>query len=285
MLHYKNSIIPTIALFFRRNNDIDVFIEDSNDEEFYKTLLMRLVPENKISKIISCGCKTNLIEACEADQADRKRRRIYLADGDLDLVFDNNRKDLHHFFVLDRYCIENFLVNETGIVEVLHGCIVLDRSVIIKQLTLDSWLESISSYLIELFFHYSISHESQLGLKTVSIGVGTFCKQQPKNVHTLDFLKVEQKIDELKTEIISHIGQTAYLELITDRRSRWPLNSNTLLTIVSAKDYLLPLLAFRFKKLKGKVSFNLHFESLRIGLAKSCALDDLEPLRKVILNI
>ena len=94
MLRYKEFVIPTISLFFKSKNDVDVFIEDSNDEEFYKVLLQRLTSGKRIKKIISCKCKTELLKACESDQFDRKRKRIYLTDGDLDLILDTNRKDL-----------------------------------------------------------------------------------------------------------------------------------------------------------------------------------------------
>jgi hypothetical protein len=56
------------------------------------------------------------------------------------------------------------------------------------------------------------------------------------------------------------------------------------MTIVSAKDYILPLLSYRFKKLKGKETFNLRMESLRLGLAKTIKLDNLDKLKNSILN-
>src|SRR5688572_5862788 len=130
MLRYKEFVIPTISLFFKAKNDVDIFIEDSNDEEFYKVLLQRLTEGRRIKKIISCKCKTELIKACEADQTDRARKRIYLTDGDIDLIHDSNRKDLKHLHVLEKYCVENFLIEEEGLLETLHSNIVLDKSII-----------------------------------------------------------------------------------------------------------------------------------------------------------
>lgn len=283
MLRYKEFIIPTISLFFKSKNDVDVFIEDSNDEEFYKALLHRLTDGKRIKKIISCKCKTELIKACEADQTDRERKRIYLTDGDLDLILDANRKDLKYLHVLEKYCIENFLVEEEGLLEILHSNIVLDKSTISKQLTLNNYLRSISNPLNELFLHYAITHLHKMGIKTVSNSVGSFCKQH-KSLTVLDVEKVEQKIKELRDEIILKIGEDDYNEIIYDLRQKWPSNNETLLTIVSAKDYVLPLLTFRFKKLKGKESFNLKWESLRLGLAKNAKLDSLESLKNKIIS-
>ena len=283
MLRYKEFIIPTISLFFKAKNDVDIFIEDSNDEEFYKALIQRLTDGKRVKKIISCKCKTELIKACEADQIDRVRKRIYLTDGDLDLIVDSNIYDLKYLYILEKYCIENYLIEEEGILEVLHSNIVLDKSVIKKQLTLNNYLKSISNPLIQLFLHYSITHLHKMGTKTVANAVATFCKQN-KSLTVLDIIKIENKIKELREEIILKIGEDEYDATIYDLRQKWPSNNQTLLTIVSAKDYLLPLLIFRFKKLKGKVSFNLKSESLRIGLAKNINLDSLSNLKNKIMS-
>lgn len=284
MLRYKDFVIPTISLFFKSKNDVDVFIEDSNDEEFYKALLQRLTDGKRIKKIISCKCKTELIKACEADQTDRIRKRVYLTDGDLDLILDSNRKDLKHLYVLDRYCIENFLLEEEGILEILHSNVVLDKAIIKKQLTLNNYLKSISNPLSELFLHYAITHFHKMGIKTVANPIGSFCKQN-RSLTVLDIEKVEQKVREIRAEIILNIGEEQYNDTIYALRQKWPSNNQTLLTIVSAKDYILPLLMFRFKKLKGKESFNLKRESLRIGLAKNINLTSLESLKNKIINI
>lgn len=283
MIRYKSFVVPTISLFFKSKNDVDIFIEDSNDEEFYKVLLSRLTAGKKINKIISCKCKTELIKACEADQSDRKRKRIYLVDADLDLILGTNRIDLKYFFVLDRYCIENYLLDEEGILEMLHTNIVLDKSAIKKQLTFTNYLKSISHSLIEMFLHYAITHLHKMGTKTVSNSVGTFCKQV-KSITVLDASKVELKIQELRDEIIIKIGEDAYNEIIYQLRQTWPSNYQTLISIVSAKDYILPLLVFRFKKLKGKESFNLKWEPLRLSMAKVVDLSSLEKLKQAITS-
>ncbi len=282
-LRYKDFVIPTLSLFFKSKNDVDVFIEDSNDEEFYKALLGRLTAGKKINKIISCKCKTELIKACEADQSDRERKRIYLADGDLDLIVDTNRSDLKYLFVLERYCIENYLLDEEAILEMLHTNIVLDKAAIKKQLTFTNYLKSISNVLVDMFLHYAISHYHKMGTKTVSISVGTFCKQA-KSITVLDISKIELKIQELRDEIILKIGDDIYNETIYQLRQKWPSNYQTLVSIVSAKDYILPLLVFRFKKLKGKETFNLKWEAFRLSMAKTINLNSLDRLKDAITS-
>lgn len=284
MIRYRNNIIPTVSLFFKYKNDVDIFIEDSNDEEFYKALLNNLFQGKKrIGKIISCGCKTRLLSACENDQIDRDRRRVYVTDGDLDLIHDTNRNDLNYLYVLDRYCIENFIIEESGIYETLHDCIILDKDEIEKKLGLNNWLKSISNPLIELFLHYSICHNQNMGLQTVKYSVGKLCVQK-RGITVLDFDKINDRIKYLRNEIVTKIGDDKYNESIYDLRQKWQCCVGTLLKIVSAKDYIIPLLEFRFKKLQGKETYNLKRETLRMRLAKTADLEFLKSLRQQIIS-
>ncbi|RYD59124.1 MAG: DUF4435 domain-containing protein [Sphingobacteriales bacterium] len=281
MLKYKAGILPTLALFFKNRNEIDIYIEDANDEEFYKALFSRLYDRiYRIDKIISLHCRENVVNACLNDQKPRNRKRVYIIDGDLDLVFDNNPKDLKHLYVLDRYCVENFLFDEEGVVEVLHDIVVLDKDKIRKALGFSKWLTGLSQSLIDLFLHYSISHEHTLGIKTVSTSVGSLCKQD-RGMTILDIQKVNSLICTIRDQIITNIGEEEYLQIIHDRRQRWTFTKENLLKVVSGKDYLLPLLEFRFKKIKGKESYNLKRESLRLKLAKLCDLTPFNALKNI----
>jgi hypothetical protein len=283
MFRYKDKVVPAISIFFKYKNDVDIFIEDSNDQEFYKSLFSSLLNGKRINKVISCNCKTSLISACENDQTDRKRKRVYIVDGDLDLVLESNRNDLKYLHVLDRYCIENFLIEENGIIETLHDCIIMEKEKISKQLGLENWLKSISHSLIELFLHYSISHENALGFPTVSYSIGRLCRQV-SGVTVLDVEKVNDRVKEFRNKIITEIGEEKYNNSIYELRTKWPSNVDTLLKIVSGKDYILPLIAFRFKKLKGKETYNLKWESLRMRLAKTCELNALAELKNKIIS-
>ena len=278
MLKYPDNILPTIALFFQHKNDIDIFIEDENDEEFYKVLLSRLKGKKiKIDKVISLNGKQKVIDACRNDQTDRKRKRIYLVDGDLDLIFDNNTK-LSNLFILDRYCIENYLFEEEAMLEILHDELMVDKKRIKQVLSFSNWLKGISNPLIDLFLHYSINHELQNGKKTTSNSVGCLCKQKG-NVTDLDLQKVNEKIEKMAEDLKNEISEEKYQEIIYSRREKWTSNTDTLIRIVSGKDYLLPLLFFRFAKFKTLGTISLTKEKLRFRLAKTCKLTSLNRLK------
>lgn len=280
---YKSKIIPTLSIFFRHKNDVDIFIEDSNDQEFYIELFNKLLDGKRANKIISCGCKTSLIAACENDQNPRNRHRVYVADGDLDLIFSEPRSDLKYLYFLKRYCIENFLFEEESIIEIIHDNTVLERARIKDKLGLIKWLETISKPLIDLFIHYAISHKHGLGFKTTSFSVFNLCKKVAK-VDVLDIDAVDARIKELKTGIINEIGEENYLKEIYDLNSQWPISVDNLLTIVSAKDYILPLLRARCRKIKGKENFNVGHEAFRLGLSKKNKFESLLELKTELLK-
>ena len=274
MLKYKEHILPTVARFFRHKNDFDIFIEDKNDDEFYLALFKRIAAKSGIAigKLISLGDRQTVINTCIADQNDRDRKRLYVIDGDLHIINESNPSAIKFLHVHDAYCIENYLIDEEAIIEILHDGFVISKEEISKTLTFDNFLKRLSRPLVELFLHYAIVFKICPTVKTVANGVGTFCIQV-KKVTVLADDKVNSKIEELKVEIFKHISEEEYNEHIYSLRQKWNYDTETLLKIVSAKDYILPLVQLRFAKIKSKTGFKITRESLRLRLAKLCKLD------------
>jgi len=270
MLKFKDYIMPNIGVFFRHKNTVDVFIEDNYDEEFYLALVNRVFAKtgHKINKLLPLGCKKNVVNACSADQGKRTIKRVYIVDGDLELITDDNDKTLRHLFVLRKYCIENYLIHEESILEILHDYVLIDKEKISKQLSFENWLKGLSKNLIDLFLHYALC-------------VGKLC-EMVKKIPVLKEEKGNQRISDLKVEILKVISEEEYNEKIYTLRSKWAYSVETLLQIVSAKDYLFPLLEFRFHKFKSINSVNIRRETLRLRLAKLCDISELTPISNYI---
>jgi hypothetical protein len=283
MLAYKDYTLPNIGLFFRYKNNVDVFIEDKNDDEFYLVLINRIFQNNgyKINKLISLGCKTNVVNACRNDQGKRDIKRVYIVDADLELITNENEIHLKHLFILEKYCIENYLIHEESIIEIIHDFLVIEKIKIKKQLGFENWLKGISNSLIELFIHYSICKKICPEYPTISLGVGKLCTEINK-ISVLNIEKCNARISEIKMEILKTISEEEYNEKIYDLRTKWPYTIETLLKIVSAKDYLIPLLEFRFNKFKSTNSIRMRRETLRLRLAKLCEIKELEKLTEFI---
>lgn len=286
MLRYKDSVVPLLGRFYRHKNDIDVFVEDKNDQEFYNALFSRIGKATgvRINKVIAVGSRQKVIDACLCDQEKRDQRRIYIIDGDLSLISDDNPKNIHNLFVHPRYCIENYLIHEEAIIEILHDVLVVSKIEISKKLTFTNFLKFLSKPLVELFIHYNISMKFCPTIPTVSFKVGNLCDQQ-RGVSQIETKKINERIELLKSEILKVVPEEEYNEILYDLQQKWPNTTESLITIVSGKDYLIPLIQMRFQKLKSLGSPSVSTKSLRLRLAKLIPLEEVRPIVDEIKGI
>lgn len=100
------------SVFFVQFNEVDFFVEDEEQEEFYYVILSKLFPDIRLEKIFPLGGKKNVVK--HLSDANTKRS-IYIVDKDFDdllgVIVEHER-----LFYLDRYCIENYLLDEECLV-------------------------------------------------------------------------------------------------------------------------------------------------------------------------
>lgn len=283
MLKLSVAASITKALFFRHRNEFDIYYEDNNDEEFYKIIISKVLGNKyKVEKLISLGNRANVLAACMEDQIDLKRKRLYIIDGDIDLINGTNPSNLKFLHIHPAYCIENLLIDEEAIIEVIHDFTEVSKERIKKKLRLNSFFKEVSPYLIDLFLHYALVVRYKLGIKTVSITVDAFCKQTGGHKQ-VDKIKIQSKIDELAEKLVKVIGEEKYTEEIDNLRTIWKYDIATLLKIVSAKDYLLPLIHYQFRKVSVKAT-SCSRDNFRFRLAKLTPLKNFSELQKSFLK-
>lgn len=283
MLRYNLKARRLYSRFFRYRNDIDIYTEDEEkDNEFYRKLFSRLLKDTglQIHDVTPLGCKQNVIDRCK-EEPRTERKKIFIVDGDIDLIFDNKETGIDNLFVLNAYCIENLIIDEKSATEFLYMNVATDsKKNIQRTLNFDKWLSCNSTALIDLFLNFSISRE--IGQYFLIYNANRFTKKQGKE-SILDIEAVEQYTDDVKTKILKEISEDEYNRLITERRRKWPVSNETFLTIVSGKDYLLPLFQFRVQKFKSiKGLFSL--EAIKLILAVHCELTRLEPLKQEMIK-
>lgn len=283
MLRYSLKAKRLYSSFFRYRNDIDIYTEDEEkDREFYRRLFTRLLKDSglRIHDVTPLGCKQNVIDRCK-EEPKTERKKIFIVDGDIDLIFNNNETGVDNLFVLNAYCIENLIIDEKSATEFLYMNVATDsKENIQKTLNFEKWLSYNSEALIDLFLNFSISKE--IGQYFLIYNANRFTKKQGKQT-ILDIEAVEQYTEDVKTEILKEISEDEYNRLITKRREKWPVSNATFLTIVSGKDYLLPLLQFRVQKFKSiKGLFSL--EAIKFMLAEHCELTRLQPLKQEMIK-
>lgn len=287
MLKYKSEAKRLYSIFFTYRNDIDLYVEDEEkDKEFYKVLFTRLMEGSniKINDVTPLGSRNIVIQTC-IDDTTTGRKKLYIIDGDIYIINESNPKGIKNLFVLDGYCIENFIIDQRGALEILHNCIATQPvEKLAMILNFDKWLGYNVNVLIDLFIHYSIAQEYSLGINFKT--AHHFTKNDHKET-VLDVYKVEQYVEDIMSRILEKITLEEYDKILELRRKTWNYNNENLLKIVSGKDFILPLLQFRIKKVsqvcKSKSSSALFpRETIKMLLIKHCDLKRLEALKRTI---
>src|SRR5690606_26220314 len=144
---------------------------------------------------------------------------VYIVDGDLDILNDTNLNGLNFLFVLEKYCIENYLIQEEALIEIIHDNVLIEKEKIRKVLSFENWLKGIAEDLVELFIHYALCKKHAPTPPTISLGIGKLCCEKQK-ITVLDTDKTNSRISELKNEILNVISEEEYNEAVYDLRQK-----------------------------------------------------------------
>lgn len=86
MIKWPERAKAAIRKLFEPLQDVDVYIEDTNDEVFYRTLLNNVTNgQIKIARVFSLGGKTPVVNKARGHDHSA-RRALFIIDGDLDWV-------------------------------------------------------------------------------------------------------------------------------------------------------------------------------------------------------
>lgn len=289
MIRFSTKTVLALPRFFGYRNDVDIFTEDKvADKEFYRSLFKKVFQERiKINDITPLGCKANVLTAYDNQPTKVKRKQFYIVDGDLDLINGTNRKNENNLIILDSYCIENYIINEDGAIELIYlSCGTQTKEDIKLKLNFEKWLNYNSKCLIELFLHFAILKKYGGGLKVRN--ANEFLKQHQKQT-IIDQSSIEKYSAEVKVDIIQRLKDSGFSEpnIIYEReielyKKNWNQNTESLLKIVSAKNYLLPILQHRINHCIGKGKMLIKTESIKLFLANHSNLSRLKYLTERI---
>ena len=281
MLEYSIEVRQAATVFTEYRNTIDIYTEDcEKDKEFYVELLKKLLSDTDIiiNDIHPLGCRRTVIQCCQ-DDTDNRRKKIYIVDGDIYLQY-KEKECIPNLFVLDAYCIENFMICEEAICYVAYMLHARDSYENVKlSLQIPAILAEISEPLINLFFYYSIQMEC----------LGQFCimnidAYMDKSSKQIDVAKINQKISDIKSALISEgISEIKLEELLNQRKSKFPYNVETLLTIVSGKNFLIPFMKYHIDK-RLNCNVRLPNEAWKFNLVEKCDINRLCSLKQAVIQ-
>lgn len=283
MLEYSDESRRLVSTFLTYRNDVDIYTEDEEkDKEFYRTLFSRLIKSDiRINDVTPLGNRDQVITRCKSEpKGDRKK--VFIVDGDIAVV-NGVSLNIENLFVLDRYCIENFLIDNNSACNYVYlNCGTKSKEKIEADIKYQEWLSQYSESLINLFIHFAIINF--YGGKFALFNANKY-HTKTKESYIFDNNLVQADIDTLRNEAINSFGETNYLNKLNELKEKWKSDVDTLLTIVSGKDYLIPILLIKTQEFKSskamptleEVKINLvqHFDVTKLAKLKDFIESDL----------
>jgi Protein of unknown function (DUF4435) len=264
MIKYSPRSARAIGLLKAFYNDIEIFVEDNASPNMH-LLICRSILGNatRLESVNSLGGKDAVLEACRLDQAADTRKRLYVIDGDLDLILGRAKPRLSHLYRLRAYCVENLLLSQAAVEAVcLQSAPRLQPFQVRAMLDFNTWLASIAKELVPLFITYGIARLIQPTIQTVGVSVHQLCVQQ-HGCPTLNRVKVFSRIRTVFRQIVVQASS------IKIKTARLKIEANcgggvSDLRYVSGRDHILPLL---YHRLRSEFGFRGTTEQLKVQLA------------------
>ncbi len=286
MLERRVETLSAKSIFFHDYNDIDIYVEDEAEgyRKIYKEILNKIFDGKlKVEYILPLGSRNNVIKECGKNQNLGGRKRLYIIDGDLYLINGNDNKTngLKGLFVLPRYCIENYLIDEKAITEVFY---IQDndyeREILANKIDFPNWISANETKLFELFVIYAICNKLNIS-NTVSYKVYQLYSTNNDEKGLVCETKNAIRIEELSKKIIAVIGEENFLNEKRNIIDKIGHERNKMIRYVSGKDYLFPLLIERIKTIIKITSSNLN---IKMRLSQHCDVNELSEIHKYIIE-
>jgi hypothetical protein len=270
VIKWPERALRSMPAFFQEWNDLDVYIEDKRKitQNIYVELINRVGNGKfKIDRVFPLGGRKEVIEKCASDAGSSNRARLYLIDGDLGLTDGVVGPTLPQLFEHRVYCVENYLIDDTAVVEFLFEEFGDKTRAEIRSEVVFSAFEEEVHCLVDLFAMYATLRKFEPTKPSVSLGLSGLIKYDP-HPH-LNREAVEMRICNIYSELIRDHSQEAVFEYYLSallRCDALPVGIN----VISGKDYLLTLLR-HFVGRFGKIRCTS--ESFEIRLARNCSIE------------
>lgn len=265
MLKWPERAKSALRKLFEPLQEIDVYVEDENDEAFYRCLLNNATNGTiKVARVFSLGGRPAVINAARAHDQ-KARRALFIIDGDLPWVQGKPVPEISGLHCHDAYCVENIIICEKALALVLSQEAVITEEKAAALLAFDRWVAAVEAPLVDLFSAFATVNHFDPTVPTVSQKVGGMCtKNRSTGSTTLDTSKVRRARNEAlnaAAAVADKAEVTAMQKQILSRLEGLPKP----LHAVSGKDFLLPLVDFYLQSLGCRIKRS----SLRVRLASA----------------
>lgn len=265
----------SVSLFFRKWNDIDIYVEDKSFStlKVYNEILNRISNgKYRIERVFPLGPKHKVVEACRNHDPSRGREALYIIDGDLDLLIGGKIAEDDRLYIQTRYCLENFLIDENAMAEIIYEeDPEITKEDALTKICFTEYKNEVNC-LMDLFVVFATMRKFLPGVKSVGNGLSGFISGG--KTPALDPEKVHCYISEMRNVMCEIYGAEAIIgeeSAISERATA----DNRALVYVSGKDFLLPAFIMHVRKKHKIHSTN---EAIKVRLAKHCKTSPFKAL-------
>jgi hypothetical protein len=263
------------SAFFCQFNDVDFYVEDEGQENLYFCILKKLFPRIRFEHIHPLRGKQNTIAHAKANWSPRKS--VYLLDKDFDDLLGRIHVQANVFY-LDKFCIENFLVEEKAIIKfIIDEKPRLKSADVCGKFRFQSEWDEIINQLSRLFAYFFVVQKHNIALPSTGQAPDCFCLPTKCS---LDSEKVSQYVKRLRKRASQQVIAVDLQNELAACSTAFELNRQTKLSgaNVSGK-FILFLFEHRITK-----SFGLNHvpntESFAYRLAQGCDFRSLGALHE-----
>lgn len=265
-----DSFLSGQDILYQQFNDIDFYVEDENQENFYYTALKKVLPNIRIEKIFPLNGKTNVATQSALTLGDK--RKVYIVDKDFDdiLGIKITRANL---FYLERYSIENYALEQNAIAEfIIEEKPRLNKPQINLQFNLDNVLQDAYNLFKELICVYLTIQKHYLGIENVNHGPERFCNFSPTGSYrNPDYNNYKSSVENALKLKDRRLSLNRQIKLLGIHFKKSITSINNIIHIPGK--YILKFIKSRIERHFRLPSINM--ESFTFRLIKNCELSSL----------
>ena len=212
-----------------------------------------------------------MIAACKEDQELDGRKKLYVIDGDLELLRGQRRPNLRHLYRLRAYCVENYLWDEeTVAVAITTLAPQWAWEVVVRDMDFEGWFRRNEGALHRLFVCYAVVSEIAGDVQTVGSSVHQLLRDNDQQFNLCP-MKVSRRIMALYRTAL----KKATKKKVRDVFDRVCKNGGRLgaRRFVSGKDYLFPPL---YAVIRRRFKVNVKMEAFATLVAQ-CTEEAMDP--------
>lgn len=258
-------------------NDINFYVEDIDQENFYLQVLKKLFPTIKIKKIFPLGGKDKVIT--EAKKSLRSKKKVFILDLDFDEIL-NRKEKLKNVFYLKKYSIENYLLDNEAIYELIREENPKIKTTDIKaKFNLTDFANECYNLFNLLSCHFLIINKYELGLNYLKVEPQRDCDFTTPNC-CIKPTVINPYFTSVENELRIKKPRLKYSTQVNIHKKHF--NTATKCLINTPGKYLINLLKIKLRKLFNFCQTSI--ETFTYRLTKNCIFADLEYLKVNILN-